>query len=323
MTGRILPDLTQNIVDFKPRRSDRETLVINLYQAGDALTDIAEAAGCSVPTVLKITDAAGLPRRGQGSPGTKKPRGAPKRRTKARHASHVVTEKPGQILAINHPALTERRTVYPSTVISPKDHVRCLMGGENNRKIGGVVQKGPLKGFPIFTLTLEERKTCPIGCRHWRSCYGNSLHLAKRFVHGKDLEKLLPLEVGGLMRRFPDGILIRLHVLGDFYSVEYVRLWERLLDEHPALHVFGFTARIDSRDPICRELVRLTTVKWPRFAMRFSNAYVDELATVSIEHPLQKPSDAVICPAQEGRAESCSTCALCWGGKTNIAFLQH
>lgn len=328
MSGRILPDLRQVVVPLRPAvtkgRRDRfdRALICSMYLEGKPISTIARRAGCSPQTVMNYVDKAGLPRRGQGSPGLAKPRGKA-RKTKARHDSHVVAEKPAQILAIDHPAVAGRRTVYPSTVISPSDHPRCLIGGENNRKIGGVVQKGPLKGFPIFTLALEERATCPTSCRHWRSCYCNRLHLLKRFEHGAELERVLPLEIGGLMRRNPGGILIRLHISGDFYSVDYVRLWERLLEEQPNLHVFGFTARIESRDPICRELIRLVSTKWPRFAMRFSNAYVDELATVSIEHPLQKPDDAVICPAQQGRAESCSTCALCWHGKTNIAFLQH
>ncbi len=33
--------------------------------------------------------------------------------------------------------------------------------------------------------------------------------------------------------------------------------------------------------------------------------------------------DAIICPAQTGKADSCGTCALCWHTKRRIAFLQH
>ncbi|WP_421849801.1 GP88 family protein [Oricola sp.] len=328
MSGRILPDLTQTVVALHPNErplSERDALILNLYTAKKPIDYIAAQADCSKATVDATIDRLGLPRRGRGAPGILrgKRKARKTRKAVARHGSHLVGDKSATLLPVNNPALTEKRTVYTSTVVSPRDHPRCLIPARNNRKIGGVVRKGSLKGMPIFTLALEERATCPATCRHWRSCYANNMHFLKRFRHGEDLEKLLPLEIGGLMRQFPGGILVRLHIAGDFYSVDYVRVWKRLLDAHPKLHVFGFTARIDGDDPICRELVALTLRLWPRFAMRFSNANIDELATASIEHPLQKPADAVICPAQTGQAESCSTCALCWQGKTNIAFLQH
>jgi hypothetical protein len=64
-------------------------------------------------------------------------------------------------------------------------------------------------------------------------------------------------------------------------------------------------------------------VGWRRFAMRFSDAPSETRSTVSIEHPLQAPRDAILCPEQIGRTESCSTCGLCWQSERRIAFLQH
>jgi hypothetical protein len=60
--------------------------------------------------------------------------------------------------------------------------------------------------------------------------------------------------------------------LGDFYSVEYVELWRTLLQRHPALHVFGMTARCDTGDPIAAALVALVHDYLVRFCLRFSNA---------------------------------------------------
>jgi hypothetical protein len=319
----ILPDLTQtNVVPLRPgkgrpKKCD-ENLILRMYDAGETFDAIAIAAGCSIATARKYVIDAGRPMRGQGSRGRRK--GAA-RAANTRHSAHTATDKPASMPPVNNPAFTEARTVYPSTVISPEDHARCLIPGVNNRKIGGEVLKGDLKGLPIFTLTLEERATCPTTCRHWRSCYGNNMHLSKRFKAGQDLEKWLPIEVAMLMRANPQGILVRLHILGDFYSVEYVEMWKRLLDEYPALHVFGFTARIG--DAIGDKLIQMTADYWPRFAMRFSNAPLDYLTTVSIEHPVQKPEKAVICPAQEGKTAGCGSCALCWQSKKQIAFLQH
>ena len=136
----------------------------------------------------------------------------------------------------------------------------------------------------------------------------------------------LEREVALLEMRHPTGFAVRLHVLGDSFSVEYVRFWRTLLERHPALHVFGFTARWDAaNDPIAAALVALVKQQWDRFAIRFSNAPSSFAApaTISIEHPYQKPSDAILCPEQVAKTDSCSTCGLCWGSTRRIAFLQH
>jgi hypothetical protein len=46
-----------------------------------------------------------------------------------------------------------------------------------------------------------------------------------------------------LQTQHPGGFLVRLHVLGDFYSVRYAELWHEALEAYPALHIFGYTAR--------------------------------------------------------------------------------
>jgi hypothetical protein len=114
-------------------------------------------------------------------------------------------------------------------------------------------------------------------------------------------------------------------VLGDFYSVPYVELWRTLLELHPGLHVWGYTARHDKNDPIAAALIALARDYLDRFCMRVSNAprAFEAASTISIEHPFQKPKDAIICPDQIGRTESCSTCGLCSATQRRVAFLQH
>jgi len=216
----------------------------------------------------------------------------------------------GRSLFRNHVSAVARETVFKS--------------GHNSSKIGKTITKGKWKGFEVYTLTLEERATCPKTCKHWRSCYGNNMQFAQRFAHGDALEEKIVCEIAAMARRHPRGFAIRLHTLGDFYSVRYVRLWEILLEDCPQLHIFGFSARWDYHgDPVARALIDLVRTKWDRFAIRFSNAPVDECSTTSIEHPYQKPADAVICPQQLGKTASCSTCALCWQSKRRVAFIQH
>jgi hypothetical protein len=216
----------------------------------------------------------------------------------------------------DHPAILEGRTIYPSTVVSPLEH-RALKSGSNWRKIGAVVLKGRWRGFPLYILNLEERRTCPVSCRHFRSCYCNHMQWMQRMEAGPDLEWKIEREVALLAIDHP-SFIVRLHGAGDFYSVAYVELWRRLLARHGGLCVFGYTARQD--DAIADALRSLARdAGWSRFAMRFSNAG----GTVTIEHVGQKPADAIVCPVQTGRSESCTTCALCWQTERRIAFLQH
>jgi hypothetical protein len=244
------------------------------------------------------------------------------RATKSRWPSRPLDDQPASMPPYNHPALTEGRTIFPSTVRGGRNRW-ALKSGTNSRKIGGKILKGKWKGFPVFTLTLEERQTCPTSCHHWRSCMGNKMQWADRVQAGADLEWRLEREVVLLAAEHPDGFCVRLHVLGDFYSIEYVALWARLLEQHLPLHIWGYTARHDEDDPIAAALTALVARKWDRFAIRFSNASFAVPATITVEHPLQVPAGSVLCPEQTGRTESCSTCAVCWATEKRVAFLQH
>jgi hypothetical protein len=243
------------------------------------------------------------------------------RRTKSRWPSQPLNGQSASLPPYDHPALTEGRSIFASTVRGGRNRW-ALKSGTNSWKIGGQILKGHWKNFPVFTLTLEERKTCPTSCHHWRSCMGNRMNFADRVQADADLHWRLEREVQLLAAEHPDGFAVRLHVLGDFFSTEYVALWARLLEQHPELHVFGFSARHDKGDPIAEALIELVERQWPRFAVRFSNAPFAP-ATITVEHPLQVPAGTVCCPEQTGRTESCSTCGICWSTKKRVAFLQH
>lgn len=280
--------------------------------ASDQFTDaeIGAAVGCS-PGYARLIRSGAIKRRGEG--GSALSRKEPK----------TLAGRSAQLLAFDNTAFMEARTLYPSTVISPGSD-RVLKSGFNSAKIGARIMKGRWKDYPVYTLTLEERATCPKTCKHWRSCFGNGMQQARRYRHGPELEQQIEQEVAALSRAHPRGFAIRLHVLGDFYSIAYVEMWARLIDKHPQLHAFGFSARWEyNTDPIAKALIDLVQKRWSRFAIRFSNAPIDELATVSIEHPFQKPADAILCPQQMGQTAACSTCALCWQSTRRIAFIQH
>ncbi|HEV2080051.1 MAG TPA: hypothetical protein VGR19_09195, partial [Allosphingosinicella sp.] len=134
----------------------------------------------------------------------------------------IVPKGNGIEISSLHPAFRTGRTMFPSRVFDPSEVQRVLKTGHQSRKIGKIVDKGARRGWPIFTLTLEERATCPSTCKAWGFCYGNNMQAAERIVAGAELEERLWDELKALQAAHPGGYLVRLHVLGDFYSLQYV-----------------------------------------------------------------------------------------------------
>lgn len=144
-------------------------------------------------------------------------------------------------LKADHPALVNGTTVFANSKLTNLDPAgeKSVLKPSSNAKLGKKVTKGPWKGHEFLTLTLTERETCPQSCPHWSDCYGNNMHLAKRISTDglmakieSDLEALNPKK----------SYVVRLHVLGDFYSVEYVEFWNRMLEKFSNVRVYGYTA---------------------------------------------------------------------------------
>lgn len=226
----------------------------------------------------------------------------------------------GVTLSSLDPANRYGRTLFSSRVYDPDEVDRVFKTGHQSRKIGKTVMKGRRKGWPIFTLTLEERATCPRTCEAWSFCYGNNMQAAERITAGEDLELALWAELEVLQQLHPSGFLIRLHVLGDFYSAAYVDMWRQALIGFPALHVFGFTARLPGTE-IGDALLPLIMDQWDRFAVRFSGGDMDrKTAEIQGSRP---DSQSVACPAQSGATDCCATCSLCWASDVSISFGRH
>ena len=219
--------------------------------------------------------------------------------------------------------IEEGRTRFGKSVKHVSEMRTLLVDGHSNVKIGHNVRKGKYRGYHIYTLSFEERKTCPRSCQHWQTCYGNNMPYAKRIRH--DDPEFLPrleAEIATLMRKPWPGILIRLHALGDFYSIEYVAFWKRMLKAWPRLSVYGYTAR-NNEDSIGEAVNRLRGTQWDRFAIRSSNGARHNMATVSIGSVESRPASAFVCPEQTGQTRCCATCGLCWSTRKNVAFLEH
>lgn len=292
-----------------------------MWADGKVGREIAEALGVQAPTIYRHARDMGLPRRPRGRQRSKftpyyRPSGSQQRRHVSPSSGRSVR------LPDEHGAVSEGRTLFPGTVVDVAASPRVLIEGHNQRKIGKTVMKGRWAGMPIYTLTLEERASCPSTCAVWNDCYGNNMPFARRHRHGAQLEERLHQELAAAQKRHPRGFVVRLHILGDFYSVPYVELWSAALKRLPALHVFGFTAhQLDT--PIGDAVLRLNLDHVLRCRLRYSDAIdAGGMGAVVIDDPAAA-GKAVICPAQTEKTDCCATCALCWTMDKPVSFLRH
>jgi len=226
-------------------------------------------------------------------------------------------------------AIDEGRTVFTNLRENPAEtHAKGLrvLKLSSNKKLGKVITRGEFAGRRMVTLTLEERKTCPVSCHHWETCYGNNLHRAVR-IGTVGLEAALEKDLAGLIEKYPEGIHVRLHVTGDFFSVGYVAFWRRMLKRYPdALSVFGYTARKPSSD-IGRAVERLNLAAGSRCRIRFSQNQESTSARPGRVFAAREDFDAdksFVCPQQTGKVASCADCAVCWSGSARtLRFLTH
>jgi transposase-like protein len=317
----------------------RVALIIAAANQGYSAERIAEQMGRHPQTIKTWAREAGVAipgsgkqgRRGRSSTGDK---AADKRAARVADGVELVRDRrrfktvpvPFGNLSRIAPADT-KGTVFSSRVLDVSDDEAVLKDGSSNAKIGGDVLKGGLRGARIFTLTLEERATCPRSCALWQGCYGNSMQHSRRWRHGPALEARIRDEVATNCRLF-GRILVRLHVLGDFYSETYLQMWADLLDLHPGLHVFGFTAWPTST-PIGAGVAWLREQEPRRFAVRTSGT-AGRWGSFTLDGPTQKLrlGDAIVCPEQvdamngkQGR--HCGNCTLCWQSDAAIVFVEH
>jgi hypothetical protein len=93
------------------------------------------------------------------------------------------------VLPPDHLAMREQRTLFPNTVRSANPDELVLKSGIHSTKLGDKIVKGVWKEALIFSLTLEERKTCPITCQQLPLCMGNGMHLGAATIHSDVLGK--------------------------------------------------------------------------------------------------------------------------------------
>src|SRR6185437_2462885 len=261
----------------------------------------------------------------------------------ARADDRRFTDKPAldpaavRSLPANHPALIENRTLFPSTVVTVDDDFpdRLLVSGKNNRKLGERIFKGQFAGYALYGLSLEERATCPVTCDSRSYCYGNGMQMARRHrITDLDLFGTFPeAEIREILAGGVGGLMVRLHVLGDFPSVEYVALWADLLDEHDNLACYGYTHRLPKErggDEIGDAILALKLRFPKRFRIRWSSAIKslgDGARVIDFvpDKPRIKGNDGgTVCPAQTDATACCASCGMCWENPAEtVLFIKH
>lgn len=178
--------------------------------------------------------------------------------------------------------------------------------------------------LPSFSL--PALKTCPGKTEFCsRLCYGLNGRFARQRMRELYQSNLEVSKQADFVERIVRGILktktgvFRLHVVGDFYSVEYVEKWLEIADRLPDVKFFGSTR--SWRVPGLRDTVE-------RFR-DLPNVYLR--ASIDFSH-LDKPSDSWRvwsiegegdpCLHDYGLAESCITCKKCWQTKDSDIRLR-
>ena len=181
--------------------------------------------------------------------------------------------------------------------------------------------------MPLYSLTLEERNSCPDYCEQWDNCYGNNMPFAIRYDHTHfDFLPLLREQLEALSMEHETGFVVRLHVLGDFFAKEYVAWWRCMLHLIPNLHIYGYTHHRNFSD-IGYAIVKMNNKYKERCRVRFSDDTATLFSTSCVKG---RPEDwhfgrtKLVCPEQTGHVASCAACTVCWESQDkSIVFFEH
>lgn len=231
----------------------------------------------------------------------------------------------------DHLAMVESRTLFPNTVVTVDENFedRLLVSGRESRKLGETITKGQFKGYALYQLSLEERATCPADCEARSFCYGNGMQFGRRhrIVDEDFFFVLIEDEIREILSVEKHGLMVRLHVLGDFPSVSYVERWAKELASHPRLACFGYTHR-KTHDDIGRAIAKVKARYPDRFRIRWSATKpAEDSAVITTRRPeTARVAEGIVCPAQRDATACCASCALCWdkfARKETIVFVKH
>ena len=217
-------------------------------------------------------------------------------------------------------------TIYKKSIHDLNKYDHDIVKNSTNIKLGKKVIKGMYNDYKMKTVTLTERKTCPEDCIHWEDCYGNNMPFAHRIDHN-DQNLLQKRIYNELLNSTNKLLLIRLHILGDFFNVKYVKFWSIMLNTFKNIALWGFTAnninsKISLSRNIAKEIIKLNYSEHSH--IRFSNDLTNKFSGNSYDIVKPVKGESIVCPVQENKTANCGTCGLCWNQKNqSIIFKTH
>jgi len=224
--------------------------------------------------------------------------------------------------------MTYTTTIYKKNIHNLEDYKFKVLKPSTNKKLGKKVLKGQFKEYKFLTLTLTERLTCPKDCHHWETCYGNNMPFAHRMDTSNEqlLKNRIYKDIKNLNGK---KALIRLHILGDFFSVSYTMFWDMILKDFPNIAIYGYTANnIKSKYETSRNIAStisfLRNIHKERFSIRFSNDLDNQFSANSFDVVKPVKGKSILCPVQEDKTPNCGACGLCWSSNDKqIIFKTH
>jgi hypothetical protein len=228
-------------------------------------------------------------------------------------------------------------TVYRKNVVDwhVGDREPLKPARDNGKLHGNIVKRGQYAGYAMYSLTLEERATCSPDCGQLKTCYGNNMPFAKRYNVDAILLVAIDMQLAKLTKN-GRRILLRLHILGDFFSVGYVEWWRRTLEKYPTVSAFGYThwPLLTGQGQAVERLVRDMP---QRFAIKRSLDRLNQIpqaaqhtigATIVIKNWADAPKGWIKCPAQMATDRGnnnvgCAECGIACATTTNVAFVEH
>ena len=217
-------------------------------------------------------------------------------------------------------------TIYKKNIHDLNEYKFKIIKDSKNIKLGKKVIKGMYNSYKLKTVTLIERETCPADCIHWSDCYGNNMPFAHRISH--ENQNLLQKRIyNELLNSTNQLLLIRLHVLGDFFNVKYVKFWSIMLNTFKNIALYGYTAnninsKIKLSRDIAKEIIKLNYSKHSH--IRFSNDLNNPFSANSYDIVKPVKGESILCPVQENKTANCGTCGLCWNQNSqSIIFKTH
>lgn len=196
------------------------------------------------------------------------------------------------------------------------------------------LSKGNTKIGNIVSFSLPAITTCP-GRTPWceKKCYAHRLEKRYPNVRNSYASNLEASKQEDFVEKMNESLAkiktntVRLHVSGDFYSIEYIENWIKIIKANPDIQFYTYTKswRIPDLLPYIVTLAQVENLvvfastdddtKGETIPKGMREAYAGD----------NKPDKFLFCLEQAGKADSCESCKMCFKRNvtSDIYFKTH